>query len=114
MTSTPNTECTNTDYQLALDVIDERTGEDRPGVISQFDATGRLALCGVSKHVARDVLDNLVATNHLLRWERNDRRWLCRNDPEAIRRAIVFEAERDEPDQRVIGQLNKRLQEHTA
>jgi len=100
------------EHQTILDVVEEQTTGDLPPVISQFDLHGRAASAGVDKTIAADLIDNLVTTNYLLRWERDGDRWLCRNESEAIRRALVYEANRQDPDRGVVAELNGRLQEH--
>jgi len=103
------------DYDLALDIVRGVT-ETYP-ITTQFNVVGRIANAGVDKAVAADIVDNLVATNRLVRWEGavhwpgyefETRTWLTLAKDNRLRRWIEREAESDHPDGELIALLNEK------
>ena len=110
MTDSTDEAFSSADYETALDVVRQRTQPDICPVISQFDLVGRLGLAGIDTTVAGDLIDNLVATDNLVRWEYDDGRvWICLHEPDAIQRSLVHEAEQRSQPEPGIAQLNQAL-----
>lgn len=91
------------------DVARQQTNPSSTPRISRLDLVGKAAFLGHDPDLVSLAVDQLVTAGDLLRYEYNDREWLTVNNINRIRRWIVCEAQTEEPDQNLIGALNRQL-----
>lgn len=100
------------DYERTLELVRERTRPDRPPVMTQLDLVGRMVSAGIGRDHAERLVENLVGSNRLLRWEHQGRRWVCLNDVDRMERALVHHGERKTADEAIVAELYHRIQRY--
>jgi len=105
-------------HRLVEDICRERTdvAEGMPPRMTRLDLVGRAHRASVPVTEAGECVDNMVATDHLFAWdwdrhEDDDRggTHLTLVEETRLREWTKLEAERDDPNQALIGQLNSAI-----
>jgi len=112
---------TRDEYQTALAVAKRVMSQPRPPRTTGLHLSGRIAQrlpAATDKSHVSDILDNLVGTDHLVRIDYNSRpdavpadqqprTWYSIYDDRWLRDWIALEANTDDPDAQLIGELNR-------